>query len=146
MENIYYHFTERENLKSCMSDGLVPQIGERAGATGELYPRIYLCRKEDAAVWRLQLPLKNPCLLEVSVPKDVVHIKERGVYGKDIQYSECVCETPVPARYLKEVPLPESPGPGMCHRLISDAMVSLSFEIVNIVRIFDHRPVADRAV
>ena len=59
-----YHITEKENVPSILSQGLIPRIGNNSMGI-ENTPVVCLSRRRDVGYWKILLALKNPAVLSI---------------------------------------------------------------------------------
>lgn len=135
---LFYHFTEQKDAKDIFADGILPKAGERAVSTGQKKPYVYLCREEDLTGWFLELPLKNPYLMELRLPETFVqeHIEKTYSYGMQQVHAEYVCDAKIPAKYIKPTSLPKIPEESYTG-IVKDILLSLSKNIVHVVHACD---------
>lgn len=92
----YYHVTLKDNLDSILGAGLVPRIGERSAAYGEVIPRVYLFTSQINCEAALSSWLGDA--LE-DVEEDglvILEIDPAGLQGSsDVPY-ECAYEDVIP--------------------------------------------------
>ena len=63
---LYYHLTDKENLKTIFQEGLKPLIGENSKLGGEKEPAIYLCRRKDLPYWKILLNKNIPICINLT--------------------------------------------------------------------------------
>lgn len=55
MSKALYHLTDKKNLDSILSNGLIPQIGPTSKLMGEERNTVFLCEEKDIGKWRIIL-------------------------------------------------------------------------------------------
>lgn len=99
MNKYFYHLTDKENLKSILTSGLEPRIGENSKRAQEEENQIYLCKRCDLPYWKILL--KKNIVLQI---KDINEDETRA-YPYNL-YDEYLYDKNIPAENIKRVYTP----------------------------------------
>lgn len=107
-KNRYFHVTPKKNLQSILSNGLLPQIGERSAEIGEPEPCIFLFpifEEMDNALYNwLGEAFKDDeelVILQIDVPENFPIHQEKDSNGDDFYEAYCKCR--IPGEYITAV-------------------------------------------
>lgn len=93
MNKTLYHLTDKSNIQSILTYGLIPKIGENSKYMNEKVKYIYLSDKESIPFWTILL--NRNTLLEITI--DINDIEE----FKYTSYTEYLCKKPITKEHIK---------------------------------------------
>lgn len=97
---MFYHVTPVANVPSIMANGLVPSIGERSAALGEVDARVYLFTSLEACEEGLANWLGDTFTQLADDELVVLELKSEGISGVSEAGYEIACLHAIPPTHI----------------------------------------------